>query len=408
MLGLNGSADAQWPVKLTSQHLGGPECDGLSGLYRVECVSGGLIGLETNILSADRSNGGFEYTIMPPELGFPRIPTAIRRTVSNISSWSFAPHAATSLVGSYFWPEEYWDRSQPGGSLSVEVSSQAAGVGILCTPHIQNFSNEAFVVSLPLLQEYDGRLPENDQAYIDVHMSKPLWGSSSESVTNMTTFTTAWIALSSEYKAVTAGLVVLAPVDASNGVTRAGVVCSIDARWKEALHKFTATEEGTVYVDLPDAGGSSDNPFFGNQRIVPPDGNGSWRHIVADYDWLQGLTPLVPSLVSRPGPPGHTTALGNLLLAAGFDLEGPSSQTEEVSIKEIETILSTAIADAVSRVGLGQQYELIDKSTISGAECLDHLWTRVPSPEPVVGSHRTSLTFTGYLTGNISTVNFRY
>ena len=174
------------------------------------------------------------------------------------------------------------------------------------------------------------------------------------------------------------------------------------------MHKFTATEEGTVYVDLPDAGGSSDNPFFGNQRILPPDGNGSWRHIVADYDWLQGLTPLVPSLVSRPGPPGHTTALGNLLLAAGFDLEGPSSQTEEVSIKEIETILSTAIADAVSRVGLGQQYELIDKSTISGAEFLDHLWTRVPSPEPVVGSHRTSLTFTGYLTGNISTVNFRY
>ena len=368
---------------------------------------GGLIGLETHILSAGPIKGGVEYN-MTTEPRVARKQTAIRRIGSNIGSWSFAPHLATSLVGSFCWPEEYWDRSQHGGSLSVEVSSQAAGVGILCTPHIQEFSNEAFVVSLPLLREYDGRLPENDQAYIDVHMNKPLWGSSSESVTNITTFTTAWIALSSEYKAVTAGLVILGPVDASNGVRRAGIVCSIDARWKEALHTFTATEEGTVYVDLPDAGGSSDDHFFGLQRIVPPDGNGNWRHIVADYDWLQGLTPIVPSLVTRPGSSGHTTALGNLLLAAGFDLESLSTQMEEVAIKDIETILSTAIADAVSRVGLGQQYGLIRKATISGAECLNYPWSSVPSPDSLEGSQRTSLTFTGYLTGNISTWHFKY
>ena len=226
--------------------------------------------------------------------------------------------------------------------------------------------------------------------------------------TNISTFTTAWISLSSEYKSVTAGLVVLGPVDASNGVRRAGVVCSIDARWKEALHTLTATEEGTVYVNLTDAGGSSDNPSFLDGRIVDPDGNGRWRHIEADYDWLQGLTPIVPSLFTHTGSSGHTTALGNLLLAAGFDLEGPSSQTEEDSIEDIETILSTAIADAVSRIGLGQQYGLIEKSEISGAECLNHPWSSAPSPEPLEGSQRTSLTFTGYLTGNISAEHFRH
>ena len=39
VLSLNGSADAQWPIRLTSRHLGGPQCDGLTDLYKSECVS---------------------------------------------------------------------------------------------------------------------------------------------------------------------------------------------------------------------------------------------------------------------------------------------------------------------------------------------------------------------------------
>ena len=406
MLALNGSADAQWPVKLTSQHLGGPQCDGASGLYRPECVSNGLISLGNDILSANRRSGGLEYAIMTPKLGFSREIGAIRQIGSNIDSWSFAPHAATALIGSYFWPEGYWNRSRPGGSLSVEVSSQAAAVGTLCNPYVQKFSNEAFRVSLPLLQEYDGRPPGNEQVYIDVNLSKPLWGSSSETLTNISSFTTVWVALPSQHEAGTAGLVILGPADISKGFDRAGVVCSIDARWIKALHTFTATEEGAGYVSLLEARNFSKYPLFESQRIIPPNENGFWRRITADYDWLQALTPIVPSLASRSNSLEQTTELGNLLLAAGFNLELPSFQMGVVPIKGIESILSTAIADAVSRIGLEHRDGFKEIQTSSSARCINYPWA-APCPEPVEDIHRTPLTFTGYLTGKYSMRLFR-
>lgn len=93
---LNGTPDVYWPTKLTSAHVGGPQCRGVLGLTTIQCVAKGLADLENyfEYFPADTA-----YEITTPESEFPRILEAVPRYPEmSAEAWSVAPHAATSLI----------------------------------------------------------------------------------------------------------------------------------------------------------------------------------------------------------------------------------------------------------------------------------------------------------------------
>jgi len=81
-------ADTLWPMNLTSDHIGGSECERTKGVERVQCVSTGLTYLESYFSYANT---------LIPESEFPRTIDATPRA-SQISAGarSIAAHAAPS------------------------------------------------------------------------------------------------------------------------------------------------------------------------------------------------------------------------------------------------------------------------------------------------------------------------
>jgi hypothetical protein len=81
-------ADTFWPMNLTSDHIGGSECERTKGVERVQCVSTGLTYLESYFSYANT---------LIPESEFPRTIDATPRA-SQISAGarSIAAHAAPS------------------------------------------------------------------------------------------------------------------------------------------------------------------------------------------------------------------------------------------------------------------------------------------------------------------------
>lgn len=68
-----------------------------------------------------------------------------------------------------------------------------------------------------------------------------------------------------------------------------------------------------------------------------------------------------------------TTALAYLFISADVRLETDNLTLdgEKYWIQNIETVTSTAMADAVSSVGLGQQYDTVRYCTGFGTVCID-------------------------------------
>ena len=102
-----------------------------------------------------------------------------------------------------------------------------------------------------------------------------------------------------------------------------------------------------------------------------------------------------------------TTALANVFIAGDIRLktEPLTGSGQSHWIQDIETITSTAMADAVSRVGLGQQYNTLKYYTSFATEC-----TRIrgaeprefcPGPPPY--NQSSHLAFHGFLTGECIT-----
>ncbi|CAD6590448.1 MAG: hypothetical protein ASARMPREDX12_004370 [Alectoria sarmentosa] len=409
---LNGTADVYWPSKLTSDHLGGPRCSSDRGLGTIECVAKGISSLES-FYNYYRSQSGYEISTV--ESQFPRILQAIPRKAGiSAESWSVAPHAATSLLKNDLWYDPHWYPANfhSTGIRYAETYSQAAAVRTVCTRDVLIFSNATFDVSLPNPPAYDlwAKLDDRSGNHTAIKLAKPLWGTHKGAHTEQRGLTTVWIPPKSDMESVTTGLVILGPLASTSATERFGVVCSIDGRWNKAMHVLTG--KGNTVVSLANqASISVVQSGKRSDRVIPnnalPINDGSWRHIAAEQAWLEALTPLVPQYLNEAKTAlkesTMTTALANLFIAANILLrtDNLTSSEERYWIQNIETVTSTAMADAISRVGLGQQYDTHQYYTSFGTECtgIGGASPRKWCPGPPPYNQSSLLAFHGFLTG---------
>lgn len=423
---LNGTADVFWPSVLTSDHVGGTRCLSAKGLQTIDCVAQGVATLE-NFYNYHRNQGSYE--ISTQESQFPRTLQGTPRSPGlSAEAWSLAPHAATSLLKQHLWYDPHWypaDKTRPTGIRYGETWSQAAAVRTVCTRDILAFSNATFNVSLPNPPAYDLWARGNDRSgrYTNIQLSKPLWGDHEGALTQQTGTTTVWIPASPDMESVTAGLVILGSLNSTFESQRFGVVCSIDGRWNKAKHVLTGnanTGLGSKSYDN-DGGDISvvQNGQRNNQAILTetlPLDDGNWRHIKAEQGWLNALTPLIPQYMEEAetalNKSTMTTALANILIAGDVRLntDNLDSVNARFRIQYIETIISTAMADAISRVGLGQQYRAFKYYTNFGTKCkrIQSAGGRTWCPGPPPYDQSSRLAFRGFLTGKGVTITQRH
>ena len=372
----------------------------------MECVAKGLADLESYYEYFRFSNTGYE--IFTPESDFTRILEAVPRYDGlSAEAWSISPHAATSLIKNDLWYDPHWypTHLRPRGIRSAKTSSQASAVRTVCTREVLTFSNATYNVSLPAIPAYDLWAQEDGQPgpYTEIKLVKPLWGTEKGSLTNSTSLTTVWIPTNMD--SVTAGLVVLGPLTSDSATQRFGVACSIDARWNRATHILTKSTTNALGNSGPTIS-VAQNGARNNKGLVTkalPIDNGDWRHISAETEWLEALTPSVLPWTkvakTASNESAVTTALANLYAAGGVNLSSENPKNAPVS--QIESITSTAMADAISRVGLAQQYGTLKYYTSFGKKC-SHIkfgGARQFCPGPPPSDQFTLLAFNGFHTG---------
>lgn len=377
----------------------------------IECVAKGLAYIESYYAYFRAQNG---YEIFTPESQFPRILQARpRQTDLSAEAWSYAPHAATSLVKSDLWYDPHWypTHLRPQGIPTAETSSQGSAVRTVCTRQILSFSEETYNVSLPAILPYDlwAQVDGQPGPYAEIELVKPLWGNNKHSLTNLTGLTTVWVP--TNMSSVTAGLVILGPLSSASAIQRLGVVCSIDARWTRARHIMTPSQSEVLgnsgpFVSIVLTAKDLDQH---NTTTALPIDNGNWRHIAAEPEWLEALTPIVPVWMNEAKTAVNqlfmTTALANLYVAADIRLQSPNvtNAVNQTWVQHIESITSTAMADAVSRVGLAQQYDTLKYYTNFGRGC-SHFKDAGPRefcPGPPPYNQFSLLLFRGFLTGKL-------
>ena len=204
---------------------------------------------------------------------------------------------------------------------------------------------------------------------------------------------------------VTAGLVVLGPLTSDSATQRFGVACSIDARWNRATHILTKSSTNALGHSGPFVS-VAQNGARNNQDLVTkalPIYNGDWRHIYAETEWLEALTPSVllwtKAAKTASNKSAVTTALANLYAAGDVNLS--SGNHKDALVPQIESITSTAMADAISRVGLAQQYDTFKYYASFGKQCsnIKYSGARHFCSGPPPSDQFTLLAFNGFLTG---------
>ena len=376
---MNGTADDFWPNVLRAEHLGEPQsCS--NGLVSGFCAQGGLPLLLIYDYYSRNNDGGFQ--IFTPDSGFPRIIDGTPK-VKDISaeSWTIAPHVATSHALTRLWADPQWvAKGNATGIQSGQASSDAAVVRTVCSPNIMLTRNGTSEVSLPVLPAFetwtkDGR-PGDERT---IKLREPLWVQRNSSRVGNDYLTTVFVAPDPEMTSVTTGVVVLGPL--TNQSERIAMTCSIDARWNYAQHSMIKSDDygignvgNSVYAVL-----RGRNAQANLKTMTLPVNDSSWRHVYADHSWLKGAlgypTPFNTRFqpyfkgVDRQGY--NTTALATFILVRSMYTE-PYRTSIDVwhdSIPAMESVISTAFADVMSRAGSARELNRTILQVNSVSDC---------------------------------------
>ncbi|KAL9611669.1 MAG: hypothetical protein Q9167_003698 [Letrouitia subvulpina] len=358
---MNGTADDFWPNVLRAEHLGeSGSCS--EGFVPGICAQWGLPLLLTYDFYSRNNDGGFQ--IFTPDSNFPRIIDGTPK-VKDISaeSWTIAPHVATSRALTHLWASPQWiAKGNLTGIQSGQASSGAAIVRTVCSPDIMLTKNGTSEVSIPDLPAFetwtkDGRLGD----VRTIKLRAPLWVQMNSSRAGNNHLTTVFVAPDPGMISVTTGVVVLGPL--TNQSERIAMTCSIDARWNDAQHSMIKSDDygignvgNPVYAVL-----SGRNMQADLKTMTLPVNDGSWRHVSADQSWLKGALGYQTPYNTRFQPyfkgvdeRGYTTtALATFILARSMYTEPKRTSIDfwRGSIPPIESVISTAFADVMSRTG---------------------------------------------------------
>ena len=205
------------------------------------------------------------------------------------------------------------------------VKAKAPNVRTACL--WQTIATNTSAIQLPRLESYKTYRYDSNAS---VAVQPDTWSQDNVSFISPNLVRTVWIDSARDIDAVTAGLVILAPLMISNDTTRSALGCSIDARWDESHHVQsdgpldTAISADVVGPRHDDSGGSG---FL-------PANNSDWKNIKATMDWLEALTPTVPYLSLTLDLTSPASTIANLLMSTGHTqiLPVDSVENESVSI----------------------------------------------------------------------------
>ena len=410
---MNGTADDFWPDVLRAQHLGEPQsCS--EGFVSGFCAQSGLPLLLVYDYYSRNKDGGFQ--IFTPDSGFPRIIDGTPK-VKDISaeSWTIAPHVATSHALTRLWADPQWvAKGNSTGIQSAQARSDAAVVRTVCSPDIVLTRNDTSEVSLPDLQAFetwtkDGKLG-NERT---IKLREPLWVQRNGSRAENDYLTTVFITPDPDMSSVTTGVAVLGPL--TDQSERIAMACSIDARWNYAQHSMIKSNDrgigdvgDSVYAVLRGRTVQADL-----KTMTLPLNDSSWRHVYADQSWLKGAlgyqtpfnTRYQPYFIGVDRRGYNTTALATFILARSMYTEPyrTSIDSWHDSIPAMESVISTAFADVMSRAGSVREINRTILQVNSVSDCQTQAGSEKYKfcPPPVADEARnfSKLHFNGSRTG---------
>ncbi|KAL6714558.1 hypothetical protein ACLMJK_007983 [Lecanora helva] len=410
---MNGTVEDFWPDVLRAEHLGEPE-ECRQGFVSGQCAQQGLPLLLIYDFYSRNDGGGFQ--IFTPDSTYPRIIDGTPK-VKGISaeSWTIAPHAATSRVLTRLWDGPQW--TAPGGSSgkqSGQVDAGAAVVRTVCSPNVTLTRSGTSEVFLPDLRPFQKWMIDDEPGpALRVKTTKPLWKQRDKSRAGNEHLTTRFVTPDPNMTSVTTGVVILGPIMDQDD--RIALTCSIDARWNDARHSVIKSDDygignvgNSVYALLR---GSNTNADLKSMAL--PVDDGSWRHVSAAESWLKGALEYEAPYNTRYQPyfkgvdrrGYNTTALATFILARAMYTEPKRTSINfwRESIPAIESVISTAFADVMSRTGsvreINRSVLLMDSVSECRAEAGTAKYKFCPPPPAIEAGNFTELHFNGSRTG---------
>ena len=302
--------------------------------------------------------------ISTPEENFPRnIEGAPRIPGVNAEAWTFAPHAPASLLLTNLWKDPHWNpKDKSTATKSGEADVEAAAVRTVCNPTIRKLGNDTKNFALPNLRKYDVWSPNDMRPDNYAYIPPPARFHEQVDNGNMTT---VFLPPSLEMVSVTTGVLVLGPRN-TTGV-RFALACSVDARWNKALHTMADSGDNSIgnpgnAISAKLCGRRSRSGLKESTLPIPSD---CWRHITAELDALEAALGFATEFSLSYQPHGiehdsysyRTTALGSIVLARLKHFAEESTPIEHWSnnTDAVESVVSTAFADSISRIGIERQ-----------------------------------------------------
>lgn len=308
-------------------------------------------------------DGGFAISTLEESLPR-RIEGTLRIPSVNIEAWTFAPHAATSVILTNLLKHPHWyPNDNTTGKKSGEVKVEAAAVRTICNPNIMELSKKTKSVALPDLREYDVWSSKNNHHKSYTSLSLPAGFHDLQARDgNMTTL---FVPPGPGMTSVTTGVLGLGPRNRTG--VRLALACSVDARWHKALHRITYND----HLGIGNPGSATSADLVGRcgqpatKQSDLPIARDSWRHIAVESDALEaalGFTTLFrpgyePYAIEHGSRCYRTTALGSIILARAVHLAEKSTPREfwRNNTNAVESVISTVFADVLSRIGSHRQ-----------------------------------------------------
>ncbi|KAK3174394.1 hypothetical protein OEA41_001640 [Lepraria neglecta] len=357
---LNGTSDDLWPTSLTSAHRGdlspseaqgNDSCSLSTSISNSHCVSKGYPKIY-NYFNSVPDFFSWDWTLLLRELSFPRVIGGAEAVGSTSpETWAFAPHIATAFRQNQLWWDRSWFRRFNANGRASTVESQMA--------------------ALPNLKEYEFYTYNiQSSAWTKaVAVSPDLWSKDGQSFIDRESVKTQWIEYTAE--AVTAGVVIMEAMTNISLPTRSILACAVDARWAKAQSQqidgpispsqaavtATALHQRLVH---PIEGYTMNIPEVSSHGFLPVNDT-SWRPITASLDWLEALTPEVPYISPTLNLSTPASTLANIFMSTNHTSIAATNNTNEYMIGTLynffETVISTLVADGISRVGYASQLE---------------------------------------------------
>ena len=284
------------------------------------------------------------------------------------------------------------------------VKSNAANVRTACL--WQTVATDTSEIQIPQLELYETYRYDSNAS---LAVKPNIWSQDNVSFISPDQVRTVWIDGAQDIEAVTAGLIILAPLTNSNDTTRSALGCSIDARWDESHH---VQSDGPLDIAISaDVVGQRHDDSGGSGFL--PANNSDWKNIKATTDWLEALTPTVPYLSSTLDLTSPASTIANLFMSTRHTNFPPIERFENGyganPYQFWESVVATYFAEGVARVGYSQQLEspvfYVERSSPGIDQCnisVPIVWHNVdicPEDRPK-GVNLTAFSLQGQITGS--------